>query len=110
MFFVGYNFKMSTYSEATLPFDVHSDTDEVEFNSVNDIDIDSDTDGVEFNSVNDVDTDSDTDSDTEDIKKSIATTMFVLMEMQTVWNLTMVMVFAMSKGKRTLMATNASVM
>jgi hypothetical protein len=68
VFFVGYNFKMSTYSEATLPFDVHSDTDEVEFNSVNDIDTDSDTDGVEFNSVNDVDTDSDTDSDTEDIK------------------------------------------
>jgi len=33
-FFVGYNFKISIYSEAMSPLDVYTDTDEVELNSV----------------------------------------------------------------------------
>jgi hypothetical protein len=61
MFFLGYNFKMFTYSEAMSPLDVHSDTDKVEFNSVIDVDTNSDCEDIEVNRGNNVRTNRDAD-------------------------------------------------
>lgn len=52
---------MFTYSEAMSPLDVHSDTDKVEFNSVNDVDTNSDSEDIEVNRGNNVRTNRDAD-------------------------------------------------